>query len=492
MFVLCFLILYFNLCHRMYNTYCTLAKSILVKFNGIIKLQSMHICTTKYSNRSVCIVGSGPAGFGTAQYLLKNDETLTIDMIEKYPVPYGLIRYGVSPDHQDVKNCINSYEKLGINRRFSFYGNLEVGTKSLPLNKLLHLYDAVVLCTGAQEPRLLNLPGKNNYNIFTSKEFVGWYNGVPEFSTIHPDLSGKKAVILGVGNVALDCARMLLKSIEQLSDTDITNKALNLLQASEIKDVMIAGRRGLLQMSCTRKEMSEIVDIQDTIVTLNDCVNEEIKNALNIKDLKKRKQQRLVKYLLKVVEKHKKIKAFSYQFHVKLLRTPIEIIKGTNSRYKIVFQKNILKGDDPFDSKIEPLPDVEEVDCDLIIVSIGYDNKAISDELPFVNGKILESNGHVDKIPGLFVSGWCRMGAKGVLADTLNDSMVTGQSVIKYLEKSSRDEMAQPKLTELIVGADTVTTWDDWLRFDELEKSEGQKINKIREKITDFSSYLSK
>lgn len=446
---------------------------------------------------SVCIIGSGPAGFGITQYLLKNHATVKVDMVEKYPVPYGLIRYGVSPDHQNVKNCIHKYEKIAVNPRFSFFGNVAVGSV-ISLRQLIERYNAVVMCYGAQKTKLLKIPGEELGNVFTANQFVGWYNGVPEWSNLDPDLSCEEATIIGVGNVALDCARMLLKPVVTMKDIDLPSYTMDKLLQSNIKIVNIIGRRGPLQMACTRRELSEICDL-DNIETIADhsVFTEEVKNALKIKDLKLRKTQRLVKYLNDVLNRNFSTTVSTgnseKEFNIKLLRSPVEIT-GTNSVSSVVLRKNILSGPDAFNPVITSSEETETIGSGLVISCLGYDNEPLESDvaLPFNQGRIENKHGKVDNFSSLYACGWCKSGAKGVLADTLNDSIVTGSTIVDDLNNITGSDIKDPNLCVLLKKKNIrYLTWDDWKTLDQFETRRGLSQGKIREKITSVDEMLN-
>ena len=197
----------------------------------------------------LAIVGSGPAGFYTAHRLMKHLPDAVVDMYEKLPVPYGLVRFGVAPDHPEVKNCQDTFEEVAASERFTYVGNVEVG-KTLALVDMKPHYDAIMFAYGASEDRKLGIPGEDTYSgVYSAREFVGWYNGHPDFSHLNPTLDmGEHAVVVGQGNVALDVARILVKPLDQLRTTDIAEHALAALSRSKIKRVEIVGRRGPLQV----------------------------------------------------------------------------------------------------------------------------------------------------------------------------------------------------------------------------------------------------
>uniref|UniRef100_A0A2P2LFK6 NADPH:adrenodoxin oxidoreductase n=1 Tax=Rhizophora mucronata TaxID=61149 RepID=A0A2P2LFK6_RHIMU len=207
----------------------------------------------------VCVVGSGPAGFYTAEKLLKAHEGAEVDVVDRLPTPYGLVRSGVAPDHQETKIVINQYSRVAQHERCSFFGNVTLGS-SISLSELRELYHAVVLAYGAESDRSLGIPGEDLAGILSAREFVWWYNGHPDCRNLNPDLKGTDtAVILGQGNVALDVARILLRPTTELATTDIASHALAALEQSSIRKVYLVGRRGPVQAACTAKELRELL-----------------------------------------------------------------------------------------------------------------------------------------------------------------------------------------------------------------------------------------
>jgi adrenodoxin-NADP+ reductase len=208
--------------------------------------------TTARKPLRVAIIGSGPAGFYTAYRLMNKVQDAVIDMYEQLPVPYGLVRFGVAPDHPEVKNCQDTFEEVALSPRFNYIGNVRVG-HDVALSSLALHYDAILFSYGASEDRKLGIPGEDLPGVFSAREFVGWYNGLPQFQGLKPHLqAGEQAVVIGQGNVAMDVARILLSSVDALRSTDITEEALQTLSESKVKSVRVVGRRGPIQVYSPR------------------------------------------------------------------------------------------------------------------------------------------------------------------------------------------------------------------------------------------------
>jgi adrenodoxin-NADP+ reductase len=264
-------------------------------------------------------VGSGPAALYTAQYILKClANNVNVDIYEKLPVPFGLVRYGVAPDHQDVKNVINSFTDTLRSPNVQFYGNINIG-QDLKTNELLHAYDCVVLAYGSLSENYLNIPGEKAFgNFISAKDFVGWYNGFPENRNFQINLKCKHALIIGAGNVALDIARILLSPIDKLKKTDISDHSLEKIKnENQIEDVTIVARRGVLNTAFTLKELRELTKIETihTVFDVNDF------KSINVDGLLKkfaRPRRRLTEYMYSLVMKNVEQNTNSKYINLKL------------------------------------------------------------------------------------------------------------------------------------------------------------------------------
>ena len=231
---------------------------------------------------NIAIIGSGPSAFYAAQYL-SNDEKVKVDIIEKFFAPYGLVRYGVAPDHQKTKNIIKLFNRILERKNVDFFGNINV-SKDISLNFLSKNYDAVLIATGASKDKLLNIKGESLKGVIGSSEFVGWYNDNPDFKGLSPNLNSNNVVIIGNGNVALDCARILSKTEEEFNGSDISKENLKVLTNSNIKNIYIIGRRGPKEAKFTIAELREFKDINEYSVSIN-FSRETLKHLLMTKQL---------------------------------------------------------------------------------------------------------------------------------------------------------------------------------------------------------------
>ncbi|NXU48630.1 ADRO protein, partial [Turnix velox] len=448
----------------------------------------------------VCVVGSGPAGFYTAQHILKHHGGAQVDIYEKLPVPFGLVRFGVAPDHPEVKNVINGFTQTARSQRCAFYGNVTVG-RDILVAELQKAYHAVVLSYGAEDNRTLGIPGENLSGVYSAREFVGWYNGVPENRGLKPDLSCETAVILGHGNVALDIARVLLAPLSLLRKTDITEGSLAALACSKVKRVWLVGRRGPLQVAFTIKELREMINLPGTRPVLNPADFTGLEGA--VKDAP-RPRKRLTELLLKTALEKAGEEAVGAeaaaprQWGLKFQRSPQEVLPspdGTRARgVRVALTRLQGSGDS---AKAIPTGEVEELECGLVLSSIGYRSLPLEPALPFDSqrGIIPNSSGRVLGVPGLYCSGWVKRGPTGVIITTMNDSFDTAQSVLEDLQGGKLDLSSSREgfgAVESILHSRGVrpVSFSDWEKIDAAEVERGKAAGKPREKIVDPQEML--
>ncbi|MDP6692667.1 MAG: FAD-dependent oxidoreductase, partial [Alphaproteobacteria bacterium] len=274
----------------------------------------------------VAIVGSGPSGFYTAEALAKSDTDCQIDIIERLPAPHGLIRYGVAPDHQTTKNVSRNFDKTAARDQVRFYGNVDVG-RDISLDELRAMYDAVVIAIGSPEDNKLGIPGEDKQGVIGSAAFVGWYNGHPDFVDLDPDLDTANVCVIGNGNVAIDIARLLVKTRAELSPSDITNDALDAIEASSITDVYMLGRRGPVEAKFTNVELRELGKLEICVPQINgtlipDAVPEELEMSDRDRRLRERNLATLRKFAPRAADELPK------RVHFHFFAAPREILGG--------------------------------------------------------------------------------------------------------------------------------------------------------------------
>ncbi|KAM8836625.1 NADPH:adrenodoxin oxidoreductase, mitochondrial isoform 2-T2 [Spinachia spinachia] len=452
------------------------------------------------SSTKVCVVGSGPGGFYTAQHLIKARPDVEVDIYERLPVPFGLVRFGVAPDHPEVKNVINTFTQTARQSRCSFYGNVDVGT-DVSLEELRRAYHAVVLSYGAEGNRSIGVPGENLAGVHAARDFVGWYNGLPSCRELRPDLSCETAVILGQGNVALDVARVLLSPLDLLKETDIPQPALEALAESQVRRVLIVGRRGPVQVACTIKEVREMVNLPDSRPEMMAADFAGVAEAL--KDLP-RPRKRLTELMLKAaleppgeLEQQRRNGA-SRTWGFRFFRSPVEILADPDHGgvAGIRLAVNELEGSG-VRARAVLTREVEDVACGLVISSIGYMSLPIDPSLPFDSRRAIVPNdmGRVQQAAGLYCSGWLKTGPTGVIATTMNNSFDTARSVVEDMESGALNVSAakpgsQSVCTLLEKRGVKPVTFVDWEKINSVEVSRGEAAGKPREKLLTVEEML--
>ncbi|XP_039289338.1 NADPH:adrenodoxin oxidoreductase, mitochondrial-like isoform X2 [Nilaparvata lugens] len=289
----------------------------------------------------IAVVGSGPAGFYVTQQILKRSKEAKVDLYDRLPVPFGLVRYGVAPDHQDVKNCINQFTKTAKNPNVRFIGNVQLG-RDVSLKQLKDAYHSVVLAYGADSDKEFGIPGESLRNVISARSFVGWYNGLPEDQGLVPDLSCEDVVVLGQGNVAIDVSRVLLKSVDVLKTSDITENALEILSKSRVKRVHLVGRRGPLQVAFTIKEFREMVKLPNATTLFRP---EQLVGLESVIPSLKRQRVRLMQLIADTGRNNLTTVDCDKLFKVIFLRSPLEIL-GDSCVSGVKLSVNKLEGSD--------------------------------------------------------------------------------------------------------------------------------------------------
>ncbi|KAI6649341.1 hypothetical protein LOD99_11707 [Oopsacas minuta] len=442
----------------------------------------------------VGIVGSGPAGFYTAQRLLKLNSNVRVDIIERLPTPFGLVRYGVAPDHPEVKNVITNFTNLLKDTRCRFYGNISVGT-DISLSQLFTYYSAIVLAYGADSDRKLEIPGENAKGFLSARRFVGWYNGLPEDVSLDVDLSSQTAVIIGQGNVAIDVARILLTPTEQLEKTDICNHALLALRESKIQRVVLVGRRGPLQVAFTIKELRELLKLKQITTLLTKEDHDFLEPIISTLP---RGRKRLIELLYKTSRQSLHTETSNKCLEISYLRSPTIINTNTEGKINsITFEVNKLQDHNSINTKAIGTGVYETIECGIAFRSIGYKSIPILESVPFDNikhvipnerGKVTHLDGTLYK--GLYCSGWIKRGPVGVIASTMNDAYETAERVHEDLTADTLQSFNTDfKLSDLIPEGHRMVNYTDWSSLDTEEVSRGGE-SKPREKITSIQEMI--
>jgi NADPH-dependent glutamate synthase beta subunit-like oxidoreductase len=408
--------------------------------------------------RHFAIVGSGPAGFYTAEALEKAfGEQARIDILDRYPVPYGLIRFGVAPDHQSLKAVSKRYDKVADTSGVDFIGNVTVG-QDVSVAELLDLYDAVILAIGAPHDRKLGIPGEDLPGVIGSAEFVGWYNGHPDFADLDPPLDGTHAAVIGNGNVALDCARILSKTRAEFEGSDIVGHALGALEKSAIRTITILGRRGPHQIAMTPKELGELGHLDATlpVVDLADFPPREADDAL---EPGQRKSVTILREFNDI--RANKPKTMIFDFFARPLS-----IEGDGKAERIVAERTEL--DDKGGAR--GTGETYEVPASLVVSSIGYSTPPM-DGVPYDQrgGKFLNESGQVAE--RLYAVGWARRGPSGTIGTNRPDGYEVADRIAGAMEPGSAGDRAGAQGLKRLLEQRGVmpTDYDDWRKIEETE-----------------------
>jgi ferredoxin--NADP+ reductase len=426
--------------------------------------------------RHFAVVGSGPAGFYTAEALEKAyGDQARIDILDRYPVPYGLIRFGVAPDHQSLKAVSKRYDKVAESAGVEFIGNVTVGS-GVSVAELLDLYDAVILAVGAPHDRKLGIPGEDLPGIIGSAEFVGWYNGHPEFADLDPQLGGTHVAVIGNGNVALDCARILSKTRHEFEGSDIVGHALEALNKSAIRTITILGRRGPHQIAMTPKELGELGHLEAAVPEVDPAdfppveADEGLEPGL-------RKSVSLLRGFADLPQD--KPKRMVFDFFAKPLA-----IEGDGKVERIIVERTVL--DDK--GAARGTGETYEVPASLVVTAIGYSSSPIAD-VPFEGGKFVNEQGRISD--RLYAVGWARRGPTGTIGTNRPDGYEVADQVAAAMPPgSSNDRPGAEGLKRLLESRGIMPTdYDDWRKIEETETGRARP-GSPREKFVRVEDWL--
>ena len=428
--------------------------------------------------RHFAVVGSGPAGFYTAEALAKAyGETARIDILDRYPVPYGLIRFGVAPDHQSLKAVAKRYDKVAESAGVGFIGNVCVGS-DVSVDQLLELYDAVILAIGAPHDRKLGIPGEALPGVVGSAAFVGWYNGHPDFADLAPPLDGSHAAVIGNGNVALDCARILSKTRAEFDGSDIVGHALESLDGSAITTITILGRRGPHQIAMTPKELGELGHLEATlpVVDLGDFPPAEADDAL---EPGQRKSVAILREFANI--RANKRKTMIFDFFAKPLR-----IEGDGHAERLIVERTELdeKGGARGTGETYAVP------ASLVVSCIGYSTPALGG-VPYDErgGKFLNEGGRIAE--RLYCVGWARRGPTGTIGTNRPDGYEVAEAIAGAMPAGTSGGRAGGEGLKALLAERGIRATDfaDWRRIEAAEEA-AARPGSPREKLTRPEEWL--
>ena len=446
----------------------------------------------------IAIVGSGPSGFYAAEALLQQENfVVDVDLFDRLPTPYGLVRFGVAPDHQKIKNVIRVYERTAAHPRFRFFGNVQFGC-DLQAEDLKAHYDQVVFAVGNETDRRLNIPGEALEGSSTATAFVAWYNGHPDYVDAHFNLDHRRVVVVGIGNVAMDVARVLAKSPNELAKTDMTDYALESLRKSCVKEIVILGRRGTAQAAFTPKEIKEIGTLHgvDLVVDPADVTLDEESSKL-LTDNKQAREN--VRYLTE--KSGEGLGTNPKKVFLRLLRSPVEIM-GENGRVTgVKIEKNALYMDDKGNLRPRGTEEYETLACGAIFRSVGYHGIPLPGVpfhekwgiIPNERGRVIDSKTQ-QFVSGQYVVGWIKRGPSGLVGDNKPDSAETVRCMLEDIDGKVApvSEDKQPQAIERLLSSRNIVylTFSDWKKLDALESENGKTAGKIRDKFVNLSDML--
>ena len=408
---------------------------------------------------SVAIVGSGPAGFYTADALINSGDDVSVDFIDRLPTPFGLIRGGVAPDHQTTKNVARKYEKTALMEPVRYYGNVEVG-RDVSLAELREIYDAVVLAIGAPRDRLMNIPGEDKTGVFGSADFVGWYNGHPDFRDLNPDLNVSTVAVIGVGNVAIDVARVLVRTEEELAKADIPIHAEKAILESSIDDVYIFGRRGPVEAKFTNVELREMGKLEQSVPVLDAEQLPEGVGELSDRDkrLKERNLETFREFATrKPDEKPKRV-------HFRFYASPTEVLGGDRVEGLRLERTKVEDG------RAVGTGEFFDIECGLVVTSIGYRSDPL-EGAPFdeKQGIVPNDDGRVDE--GLYAVGWIKRGPTGVISSNRPDGVTVAEYIHGDFGAGAKDAKPGREALEKLLKERSIrsVSYADWKKIEAAE-----------------------
>lgn len=440
----------------------------------------------------VAIVGSGPSGFYAAEALQKAAAGLRIDLFDRLPTPYGLVRGGVAPDHPKIKSVTRVFDRIASQPGFRFFGHVVVG-EDISIAELREHYDAVVLAYGAQTDRHLGIPGEQLAGSHAATELVGWYNGHPDFVDRRFDLSQRAAAVIGLGNVAMDVTRILAKSPDALATTDLAADALAALRDSRLDTIHIIGRRGPVQAACTTPELRELGELEgvDVIVDPRDLELDPI-SAAHLAGVEDRTAEKNLELLRHWAGRGSTGASRRIVFHFNA--SPVELT-GDHHVTGVRLVRNRLEHDGHGDVRAVPTEVQHTVPVGLVFRSVGYRGVELAGVpfdptrgiIPNSSGRVVESPDSATAIRGLYVCGWIKRGPQGVIGTNKSDAAETIDHLVadaatgRLGDGGRSTALVDERLAERGVR---VTDWSDWQQLDREEQARGAPAGRPREKVT--------
>jgi len=443
----------------------------------------------------VAVVGSGPAAFYAAAALLASeDPPVEVDMIERLPTPWGLVRLGVAPDHPQLKTVSRAFEKIAARPGFRFLGNVEVG-RDVAHDELVRTYDAVIYAVGSQTDRRLGIPGEDLSGSWAATELVAWYNGHPDFQDLEFDLSAERAVVIGNGNVALDVARMLALTREELATTDTTDAAIEAIVASGIREILVLGRRGPVQAAWTPAELQELGELAGADVLVDPAeLDLDLASAAELERSSNIVQRNVA--ILREFAEHEpsgRARVVGLRFRT----SPVAIL-GRDCVEAVEIVRNRLEADEGGRVRAVPTDEREVISCGLVFRSVGYRGVGVPgapfDEragtMPNDGGRVLDEHG--EPIPGVYCAGWIKRGPTGVIGTNKKDATETVDLLLEDARAGRLPSRSGEDLEGILAGRGAeVVTYAGWEAIDAVEKARGEPQGRPRVKLGTWDELLA-
>ena len=452
----------------------------------------MRMTSDAPSPLRVAVVGAGPSGLFAADALLKADDDVRVDIFDRLPTPFGLVRYGVAPDHARIKSVTKAFEKTCRDPRVRFFGNVRFGT-SLTLEDLGRHADAVIVAVGASSDRALGIPGEDLEASMSATDFVAWYNGHPDLRDLRPPLDARRVAVVGMGNVAVDVTRILAKSVDELRETDIADHALDALAESRVEDIHVLGRRGPAQAKWTTKELRELGELAnaDIVVDPAELELDPASAAAVEADAPLKKNLEVLRAFAA-----KPLEGKPRRVHLHFFVSP-RALAGEDGRVRsVTLGRNRLEARSDGSLAAVDTGGREELPVDWVLRSVGYRGEPLPG-LPFEprrgvvpndGGRVLDDAGRV--LPGTYVTGWIKRGPSGVIGTNKADALETVRNLLSDALPTPEDtsEGASPALLATR-GVDPVD-WSGWCALDRVETDAGAPLGRPRVKVTDPEEML--
>jgi len=446
----------------------------------------------------IAIVGTGPSGFYAAEHLLKHSPDALVDLFDRLPTPFGLVRGGVAPDHQKIKSVTRVFERIAADPRVRFFGNVLIG-RDLTRAELRHHYHAIIYAYGAQSDRSLGIPGEDLSGSHPATDFVGWYNGHPDYGDRSFDLSRDSVAVIGMGNVAVDVVRILARTPAELERTDIADYALDALRASAVRHIYMIGRRGPVQAAFTHPELKELGELPgaDIQVRAEDLELDD-GSAAQLSAGEDKTVERNLTTLREFASRPASGKPRT--IHLRFLESPLALEGGPRVE-RLLLGRNRLVSDGRGGLRAEPTGETSRLAAGLVFRSVGYLGTAVAGVpfdpgrgiIPNSRGRVQEASGTV--APGEYAVGWIKRGPSGVIGTNKPDAVETAGLVLEDAAAGALPIPVAPApeaVDRLLAGRRVrVVCWADWQRLDQLEQARGKAAGRPRVKFTRLDEMLA-